>query len=66
MLRQFSAREASIPAAVFDWLQRPQRRNAGHRPPCRVTNLVIGNNAIAVNAAGMEAERRGYLDVRAM
>jgi glycerate 2-kinase len=25
-----------------------------------VTNLVIGNNATAVDAAGMEAERRGY------
>ncbi|HEY2410820.1 MAG TPA: DUF4147 domain-containing protein [Pirellulaceae bacterium] len=27
---------------------------------CQVTNLVIGNNAIAVDAAGVEAERRGY------
>ena len=27
---------------------------------CQVTNLVIGNNATAVDAAGMEAERRGY------
>ena len=26
----------------------------------RVTNLVIGNNATAVDAAGLEAERRGY------
>ncbi|MEM9353262.1 MAG: DUF4147 domain-containing protein [Planctomycetota bacterium] len=26
----------------------------------RVTNLVIGNNAAAVDAAGVEAERRGY------
>jgi hydroxypyruvate reductase len=25
-----------------------------------VTNLVIGNNAVAVDAAGIEAERRGY------
>jgi glycerate-2-kinase len=25
-----------------------------------VTNLVIGNNAVAVDAAGVEAERRGY------
>jgi hydroxypyruvate reductase len=28
--------------------------------PCQVTNLVIGNNAVAVDAAGVEAERRGY------
>ena len=27
---------------------------------CRVTNLVIGNNAMAVDAAGAEAERLGY------
>src|SRR5207249_521765 len=27
---------------------------------CEVTNLIIGNNAVAVDAAGMEAERRGY------
>ena len=29
-------------------------------PACRVTNLVIGNNALAVDAAGMAAERLGY------
>lgn len=29
-------------------------------PVCRVTNLVIGNNATAVDAAGVEAERLGY------
>ncbi len=59
VLRQFSAPEAGIPAAVFDWLQRPQ---AQHCQPatCRVTNLVIGNNATAVDAAGREAEQRGY------
>lgn len=28
--------------------------------PCKVHNLVIGNNAAAVDAAGIEAERRGY------
>jgi len=26
----------------------------------KVTNLIIGNNAVAVDAAGIEAERRGY------
>ena len=59
VLEQFSARQAGIPAAVFDWLQRPQPRQQ-RRATCRVTNLVIGNNAAAVDAAGMEAERRGY------
>lgn len=29
-------------------------------PPAHVTNLVIGNNAVAVDAAGIEAERLGY------
>jgi glycerate 2-kinase len=29
-------------------------------PACRVTNLVIGNNALAVDAAGIVAERLGY------
>jgi glycerate 2-kinase len=28
--------------------------------PCLTTNLIIGNNAVAVDAAGIEAERRGY------
>ncbi|HND55609.1 MAG TPA: MOFRL family protein, partial [Pirellulaceae bacterium] len=28
---------------------------------CRITNRVIGNNAVAVEAAAMEARRRGYI-----
>ena len=79
VLQQFSAREAGIPAAVFDWLQRPQSLvvpplggKCERKPPnggttsarqpfnCQVTNLVIGNNATAVDAAGREAQRRGY------
>jgi glycerate 2-kinase len=59
VLEQFSAREAGVSPSVFHWLERPRplRQQA---PACRVTNLVIGNNATAVDAAGMEAERRGY------
>jgi glycerate 2-kinase len=35
--------------------------SAAPQPPtCRVTNLVIGNNALAVDAAGIVAERLGY------
>ncbi len=34
--------------------------DARHTRQRRVTNLVIGNNATAVDAAGVEAERRGY------
>ncbi|MBC7855431.1 MAG: DUF4147 domain-containing protein [Pirellulaceae bacterium] len=36
-------------------------QNSGKgRIRCEVTNLVIGNNALAVDAAGIEAERRKY------
>ncbi len=35
-------------------------QNAPHDSICEVTNLVIGNNALAVDAAGCEAERLGY------
>ncbi len=61
VLQQFSAREAGIPAAVFEWLQRACALVAPpQRLKCQVTNLVIGNNAMAVDAAGKEAQRRGY------
>jgi len=71
VLQQFSARQAGIPAAVFEWLQRPRPQRqppenkqrgpvSGISSKCRVTNLVIGNNATAVDAAGSEAERRGH------
>jgi glycerate 2-kinase len=59
ILEQYSAREAGVSAAVFQWLARPHPPIPSP-PVCRVTNLVIGNNATAVDAAGMEAERRGY------
>ena len=61
ILRQFAASEADIPPAVVKWLERPiSRTDSEVHPTCRVTNLIIGNNATAVDAAGMEAERRGY------
>ena len=42
-------------------LENALRQKPAARPDCwSVTNLVIGNNATAVDAAGMEAERRGY------
>ncbi len=44
---------------MFRFLERKQQ-SAAARPTCRVTNLIIGNNATAVDAAGMEAERLGY------
>ncbi len=58
VLDAFAARDA-LPAAVFDYLQQKQdARQPG--PACRVTNLIIGNLATAVDAAGLEAERLGY------
>ena len=42
-------------------LSAQQNRAAPRQAPaCQVTNLVIGNNATAVDAAGSEAERLGY------
>lgn len=59
VLDQFEARKAGISPRVFECL-----RNKPDRPPpgprCLVDNLIIGNNATAVDAAGVEAERRGY------
>jgi glycerate-2-kinase len=57
VLEQFGAR-GRVPAAVFACLE--QARVAAQRPTCLVENLVIGNNATAVDAAGLEAERLGY------
>ena len=53
------ARPASGPR-VFDYLESEAGTPTRPRPTCRVTNLIIGNNATAVDAAGMEAERLGY------
>jgi hydroxypyruvate reductase len=66
VLEQFGARGAGIPDAVFDYLLAASQRApgcdlpVGNDSPCRVSNVIIGNNATAVDAAGMEAERLGY------
>ncbi len=51
-----------LPAAVYGYLERAAGKSSAE---CRVQsaesrNFVIGNNALAVDAAGIEAERRGY------
>ena len=59
VLERYAAREAGIAEAVFERLRQP----AEERPlnsHCEAYNLVIGNNAVAVDAAGVEAERLGY------
>jgi glycerate 2-kinase len=59
VLDSFAARNTEISPRVFDFLEQKQRTEPP-RPTCRVTNVIIGNNATAVDAAGREAERLGY------
>jgi hydroxypyruvate reductase len=62
VLARFGAIELGIAPAVTRLLQ--QRLARGDRAPlppsCEVRNVIIGNNATAVDAAGAEAERIGY------
>ncbi len=62
VLRQFPASDRRVTEVVYRYLQhRCTTEPARSWPPtCRVSNVVIGNNAVAVDAAGLEAERRGY------
>ena len=72
VLAEFCAREAGISPRIFEYLeQQIYRQNASFgahvhaeakepSPTARVVNLVIGNNATAVDAAGVAAERLGY------
>jgi len=63
VLEKFGAREAGISGAVFACLEeergKPDAR-ASALGETKVTNTILCNNATAVDAAGMEAERRGY------
>jgi len=76
ILEHFRARQFGIPPRIFEYLEKAARWGgrgsrgtdaadpalAGEPPVAhsRITNLVIGNNATAVEAAGREAERLGY------
>lgn len=63
VLKRFDARKAGIAPQVFDVLERRRWEEAEthtSQAKCIVTNTVIGNNATAVDAAGLEAERLGY------
>jgi glycerate 2-kinase len=59
VLDSFAARGSGISPRVFEYLEQKHQRGRP-RPTSQVTNLVIGNNATAVDAAGLEAERLGY------
>jgi glycerate 2-kinase len=64
VLREFDRGRVAIPANVYKHLGQAARNLSLPRPPDDgtpgVTNIVIGNNATAVDAAGAEAERLGY------
>ncbi len=63
-LQRFTKDESDVPAAVWQVLR--EKAANDKRNPSPVSDqpegfsLVIGNNAVAVDAAGSEAERRGY------
>ncbi len=67
VLQRFAAR-GNVPESVFALLEaqrdRPPPGDAAVKNQGRaatiVQNIVIGSNAVAVDAAGLEAERRGY------
>ncbi len=61
ILERFRAREAGIADRVFDYLDRKRHEAPqGSAPACRVQNVIIGNNAMAVDGAGLAAEQLGY------
>ena len=62
VLRKFPAPDAAFSPRVLRYLEEKQGRRPDQAaaPLCRVTNLVIGNNAKAVDAAGRKAESLGY------
>ncbi|REK26029.1 MAG: DUF4147 domain-containing protein [Planctomycetota bacterium] len=74
ILERYDARRAGISAAVFDYLaggatsdssadSDNQDAHTDATPSGVVTNLIIGNNAVALDAAGLEAVRLGYAHV---
>ncbi len=60
ILERYGAKAGGVAPRVFDALRR-----SPDNPPirCQVTNLVIGNNALAVEAAAREARRLKYSPV---
>ncbi len=61
ILMHYTGGNESLAPAAFAYLRRqPPNSSPDSSTTCQVTNLVIGNNAVAVDAAGVEAEKRGY------
>jgi hydroxypyruvate reductase len=60
VLRQFDPDGTQVPASIYRAIEAASARSAPAPSNCQVINEVIGNLAVAVDAAGIEAERRGY------
>jgi len=60
VLERYGAREAGIAPRVFDHLEAAGAQENADPTRCPSSYHVIGNNAMAVDSAGIEAERRGY------
>lgn len=53
--------ERTLDARIYDTLQRQQQSEAdSDGSPCQYTTIVIGNNALAVDEAGIRAESLGF------
>lgn len=68
ILDRYGAREAQTAPAAIGYLARRSEAGSGtdqgdQGTDCQVTNLIIGNNAVALDAAGLEAVRLGYAHV---
>jgi glycerate 2-kinase len=59
VLERFGARAAGISPRVFEALARRAGQSLAS-PRCAVTNVIIGNNRLAVEAAGAQARQLGY------
>jgi glycerate 2-kinase len=59
VLNQFDAWAGGVDSRVFDYLNQKTLRPAPEITAA-VRNIIIGNNAAAVDAAGMRAEKLGY------
>lgn len=61
ILQHYCTDNESLAPGAFAYLRKKAAApSMTNQNTCEVTNLIIGNNAVAVDAAGVEAERRGY------
>jgi len=61
VIKELELADQAAGREILALLERQNRQAIRHEvPACEVHNLLIGNNATAVDAAGIEAERLGY------